>query len=85
MLNCKSATYDGKKKVAILKFYDSVTQEIILWADKTGHKPYCFSKLSPDEIPPNISERDDVIEVKQVEQLDSLEDKMINVVLFDFL
>ena len=74
-----SATYDGKKKAAVLKFYDSVTQEIILWADKTGHNPYCFSKLSLDEIPPNISERDDVIEVKQVERLDNLEDKMIKV------
>ena len=74
-----SATYDSRKKAAVLKFYDSVTQEIILWADKTGHKPYCFSKLSLDEIPPNISERDDVIEVKQVELLDNLEDKMIKV------
>ena len=74
-----SATYDSKKKVTVLKFYDSATQEIILWDDKTGHKPYCFSKLLPDEIPPNISERDDVIEIKQVERLDSLNDKMINV------
>ena len=74
-----SATYDSKKKVPVLKFYDSVTQEIILWEDKTGHKPYCFSKLLPDEIPPNISERDDVIEIKQVERFDSLNDKMINV------
>ena len=74
-----SATYDSKKRAAVLKFYDSVTQEIILWADKTGHNPYCFSKLSLDEIPPNISERDDVIEVKQVERLDNLEDKMIKV------
>jgi len=74
-----SATYDSRKKAAVLKFYDSVTQEIILWADKTGHKPYCFSKLSLDEIPPSISERDDVIEVKQVERLDNLEDKMIKV------
>jgi len=74
-----SATYDSKKRAAVLKFYDSVTQEIILWADKTGHNPYCFSKLSLDEIPPNISERDDVIEVKQVERLDSLKDKMIKV------
>ena len=59
-----SATYDSRKQAAVLKLYDSVTQEIILWADKTGHKPYCFAKLSLDEIPPNISERDDFIEVK---------------------
>jgi len=74
-----SATYDSRKKAAVLKFYDSVTQDIVLWADKTGHKPYCFSKLSLDEIPPNISERDDVIEVKQVERLDNLKDKMIKI------
>ena len=74
-----SATYNSREKAAVLKFYDSVAQEIILWADKTGHKPYCFSKLSLDEIPPNISERDDVIEVKQVERLDSLGDKMITI------
>jgi len=74
-----SATYNIQKHAAILKFYEPVSQRIFLWADKSGHKPYCYSKLSPDEIPTEISERDDVIEIKQVKLLDILHDKPINV------
>jgi len=74
-----SATYNSQKNAAILKFYEPVSQRIFLWADKSGHKPYCYSKLSPDEIPTEISERDDVIEIKQVKLLDILHDKPIDV------
>lgn len=74
-----SATYNIQKNAAILKFYEPVSQRIFLWADKSGHKPYCYSKLSPDEIPTEISERDDVIDIKQVKLMDSLHDKPINV------
>jgi len=74
-----SATYNSLKNAAILKFYEPISQRIFLWADKSGHKPYCYSKLSPDEIPTEISERDDVIEIKQVKLLDILHDKPINV------
>ena len=45
-----SATYDNQKKSAVLKFYESKTQKIILWTDETGHKPYCYSKLNPEEL-----------------------------------
>jgi len=74
-----SATYNIQKHAAILKFYEPVSQRIFLWADKSGHKPYCYSKLSLDEIPTEISERDDVIEIKQVKLLDILHDKPIDV------
>jgi len=74
-----SATYNSQKNAAILKFYEPVSQRIFLWADKSGHKPYCYSKLSPDEIPTEISERDDVIDIKQVKLLDILNDKPIDV------
>jgi len=74
-----SATYNSQKKAAVLKFYEPTSQRIFLWVDKSGHKPYCYSKLSPDEIPTEISERDDVIEIKQVKLLDILNDKPINV------
>ena len=74
-----SATYNIQKNAAILKFYEPVSQRLFLWADKSGHKPYCYSKLSPDEIPTEISERDDVIDIKQVKLMDVLHDKPINV------
>jgi len=74
-----SATYNIQKNAAILKFYEPVSQRIFLWADKSGHMPYCYSKLSPDEIPTEISERDDVIDIKQVKLMDILHDKPIDV------
>ena len=40
-----SATYKNKK--AVLKFYDPKSEKIILWEDKTEHKPYCYTKLHP--------------------------------------
>lgn len=45
-----SATYDGPSKSAILKFYEPTQQKLFLWKDEIGHKPYCYSKLSPDEL-----------------------------------
>ncbi len=72
-----SAVYDNQKKAAVLKFYEPVSEKIFLWVDKTGHKPYCYSKLPSEDIPTNISERDDVLEIKHVERLNILEDKTI--------
>ena len=72
-----SAAYRNQK--AILKFYDPKSEEIFLWADKTGHKPYCYTKLIPEDIPIEISERDDVIEIKQTKLFDALQDKPITV------
>ena len=72
-----SATYKNKK--AVLKFYDPKSEKIILWEDKTGHKPYCYTKLGLDDIPNEIAERDDVIEIKPTKLLDVLQDKPINI------
>ena len=72
-----SAAYRNQK--AVLKFYDPEHERIFLWTDMTGHKPYCYTKLTPEDIPNEISERDDVIEIKQTELLDVLQDKPITV------
>ncbi len=71
-----SATYDSKNKCAVLKFYEPSTQKIILWRDETGHKPYCYSKLRPDELG-FIAGRKDVIEIKEVARNDTLRDEKI--------
>ena len=72
-----SAAYRNQK--AVLKFYDPESERIFLWTDMTGHKPYCYTKLAPEDIPNEISERDDVIEIKQTELFDVLQDKPITV------
>jgi DNA polymerase, archaea type len=45
-----SATYDGDKRKAVLKFYDSRSERVWLWEDNTGHRPYCYTRLSEAEI-----------------------------------
>ena len=73
-----SATYNGPKKMVVLKFYEPESQKIFLWYDKTNHKPYCFSKLSPEDLD-FISERQDVLEIKKVKKHDMINDKEITV------
>ncbi len=73
-----SAVYNNQKNAAVLKFYHPETQKIILWTDQTNHKPYCYSKLSPEELD-FLSDRDDVIKIEQNKRLDTLSDTEIQV------
>ncbi len=73
-----SATYDSQKKSAVLKFYESNSKKILLWADNTGHKPYCYSKLDPEDLK-FLSERKDVIRLEKTERQDLLKDRAIQV------
>lgn len=72
-----SAAYDNNSKSAVLKFYDPKSEKLIMWKDETGHKPYCYSRLSPDELE-FLQERDDVIEIKTVQRYDLMKDKEID-------
>ena len=71
-----SATYDNISKSVVLKFYEPKSKELILWHDETGHKPYCYSRLSPDELD-FLQERTDVLEIKQIKKYDLLKDEEI--------
>ena len=72
-----SATYDNNSKSAVLKFYEPVSKKLFLWLDEIGHKPYCYSKLSPDELD-FLQDRDDILEIKNVERYDLIKDKQID-------
>lgn len=74
-----SATYDAPSKSAVLKFYEPRSQNIILWKDATGHKPYCYSILSPDEIRAELGQRSDVLAIESTTRRDLAEDKEITV------
>ena len=71
-----SATYDNITRAAVLKFYEPVSQKLILWHDETGHKPYCYSRLSPDELD-FLQERDDILEIKTVKRHDLIKDEEV--------
>ncbi|MDE1765443.1 MAG: DNA-directed DNA polymerase I [Thaumarchaeota archaeon] len=72
-----SATYDGQKKLAILKFYEPVSQKVLLWTDNTGHKPYCYSRLAPEELK-FLSDRKDVIGLEKFQKQDLIKDKTVD-------
>ncbi|QDI89614.1 DNA-directed DNA polymerase I [Candidatus Nitrosopumilus sp. SW] len=72
-----SATYDNNSKSAVLKFYEPESQKLFLWKDEIGHKPYCYSRLAPEELE-FLQERDDVLEIKTVQRYDLMKDKEIN-------
>jgi DNA polymerase, archaea type len=73
-----SSTYDNISKSVVLKFYEPESKKLILWHDETNHKPYCYSRLSPEELD-FLQERNDVLEIKQVKKYDLLKDEEINV------
>jgi len=72
-----SAAYDNNSKSAVLKFYEPKSQKLILWRDETGHKPYCYSRLAPEELD-FLQEREDVLEIKTVQRYDLLKDKEVD-------
>ncbi|HXV65967.1 MAG TPA: DNA-directed DNA polymerase I [Nitrosopumilaceae archaeon] len=73
-----SATYNSQSNCAVLKFYDPKSQKIILWEDQTNHKPYCYSKLNPEELD-FLSDRDDVEKIESVKKHDMINDDAITV------
>jgi len=72
-----SATYDNISKSVILKFYEPESKKLILWHDETNHKPYCYSRLEPNDLD-FLQERNDVLEIKQIKKFDLLKDEEIN-------
>jgi len=72
-----SATYDNNSKSAVLKFYEPESKKLFLWKDEIDHKPYCYSRLTPDELD-FLQEREDVLEIKTVQRYDLIKDKEID-------
>src|SRR3972149_3209439 len=72
------AAYDSQKKSAVLKFYEPKSQKILLWTDNTGHKPYCYSKLDPEDLK-FLSDRKDVLRLEKTKKQDLIKDKTIQV------
>ena len=71
-----SATYDSAQNLTVLKFYDPDSKRLFLWNDNTGHKPYCYAKLAPDEMG-FLHDRDDVLEITRVHLHDLAKDESV--------
>jgi DNA polymerase I len=73
-----SATYDNISRSAVLKFYDPKSQKLILWLDEIGHKPYCYSKLDPEELD-FLQEREDILKIEKIKRQDLIKDDKIEI------
>lgn len=76
-----SASYDGAKKVVVLKFYSDKTKKIHYWRDNTGHKPYCLVKPETisDETFNDLKQRSDVIDIETIKKINLLTDQEIEI------
>jgi len=76
-----SATYDGNKRVVVLKFYNLETKKIHYWYDNTNHKPYCLVKLETisDETINDLKKRPDVKKIKKIKKMDLIIDHEIDI------
>ena len=76
-----SVSYDGNRGVAYVKLYEPRSQRIYLWYDDTGHKPYCLTDLTPDELKrlPRLNSHPSLEGFEVVEKYDSLRDRMVKV------
>jgi DNA polymerase I len=68
-----SASYDGDRRRALLKFYDQKEGRFWVWEDNTGHRPYCYTRLPMEELE-QLRARKDVVEIVEEERLDLLND-----------
>ena len=66
-----SATYDGARKKAVLKFYEPESKSLLLWTDNTNHKPYCYSTIQQSE---QINDKSNIIGIDKVLVKDVLKD-----------
>jgi len=76
-----SATYDGNTKKACIKLYEPKSKRIYKWYDNTGHKPYCLTNLTPEELMkiPKIAKHPGLDRLEEVEKYDALNDRKIKV------
>jgi len=61
-----SATYDGERRIALLKFYEPKSDRIYIWSDKSGHKPYCYSKQEEVDLRYLLKERSNLERIETV-------------------
>lgn len=71
-----SATYDNRSRSAVLKFYDPESSTVHLWTDRTGHRPFCYSRQAPGELE-HVSGRAGVVSVEPAELYDPLRDERV--------
>jgi DNA polymerase, archaea type len=74
-----SAIYSGEEQKVYLKFYVPSLESLYFWSDKTGHKPYCYTKIDNEDTLDQIISSDKRFSKSLVDKNDLINDKKIQV------
>lgn len=74
-----SAIYSGEEKKVYLKFYDPRDNVIYHWRDRTGHLPYCYTKMQYADTIDQIAAKETKYKVERMKKKDVIADKEIDV------
>ncbi|MBM4401205.1 MAG: hypothetical protein FJ045_04560, partial [Crenarchaeota archaeon] len=76
-----SATYDGDRHKVCLKLYEPTSNRIYFWYDTTGHRPYCFTNIPPNELEKigRLVSHPGFDHFETVERYDALLDKKVSI------
>ncbi|MEM1537888.1 MAG: DNA-directed DNA polymerase I [Candidatus Nezhaarchaeales archaeon] len=74
-----SVSYNGRVGKALIKLYDPEKGKIYFWYDNTGHKPYCLTNASIDElrVNPAIIGYEGYDHLEAVKKYDPLKDEEV--------
>ncbi len=76
-----SAFYDGRQKKVVVKLYEPESGNLYFWYDNTGHKPYCLTNLTKEELErfDRITNHEGFDSFKVENRFDPLMDKAVQV------
>jgi DNA polymerase, archaea type len=76
-----SAFYDGRKKKAVIKLYEPVSEQIYFWYDNTDHKPYCLTNMTETQLRKvdRLMNHEGFDHFETLQKMDPLENKMVSV------
>lgn len=76
-----SASYDGRKKKAVVKLYEPVEGEMHFWYDNTGHLPYCLTSIPENKMDlfQRVKTHEGFERFESEKRFDPLNDKEIDV------
>ncbi|MEM1657884.1 MAG: DNA-directed DNA polymerase I [Candidatus Jordarchaeales archaeon] len=74
-----SVDYDGERNCAYVRLYDPDSGKLFFWYDNTGHRPYCLSDLSVEELKknPKLMSHSGLVGFEEVEKYDPLHDRKV--------
>ena len=74
-----SAIYLGDEQKVYLKFYDSISNKVYFWRDRTNHKPYCYTKIQYKNTAEKIVQNEKKYSLESTKKIDLISDKEVDI------